>query len=93
MEQLVNGTPPTAVNKNILTAVHHFSPQCQVLELPSVWTIRRARSMLLVIVQTLSAYRLGVAKKWGQLFTDGTSRRQQTFQNLLISVEEDELFR
>ena len=93
MEQLVNGTPPTAVNKNILTHVHHFSPECQVLELPSVWTIRRARSMLLVIVQTLSAYRLGVAKKWGQLLTDGTSRRQQTFQNLLISVEEDELFR
>ena len=81
-----NGMPPTAVNKNIMIMIHvrHFSPKCEIVELPSLWTIRRARLMLLVVVQTLSAYRLGVAKKWGQLFTDGTSLRQKSF-NLLTA--------
>ena len=89
----MNGTPPTAVNKNIVAHVRRFSPQCVIKELPSVWTIRRARSVMLVIVQTLAAYRLGEAKKWGQVFTDGTARRQESFQNLVISIEEDNLFK
>ena len=92
IEQLVNGTPPSAVNQNIVAHVCRFLPKCVIKELPSVWTIRRARSVLLVIVQTLSAYCLGAAEKWGQVFTDGTSCRQESFQNLLISIEEDELF-
>ena len=53
----------------------------------------RARTVLLVIVQTLAAYRLGKAEKFGQLFQDATSRRQDSFQNLVISIEEDELYR
>ena len=93
MEQLVNGTPPAAVNKNIVSHIRRFSPQCAITELPSLWTIHRAHSVLLTIVQTLSAYRLGKANKWGQLFTDGTSRRQKSFQNLLISIEDDELYK
>ena len=93
IEQLVNGTPPSAVNKNIVIHVRRFSPQCVIRELPSIWTIRRARSVLLVIVQTLAAYRLGRANKWGQVFTDGSARRQESFQNLVISIEEDELFK
>ena len=48
--------------------------------------------MLLVIVKTLSVYRLGLAGKWGQLNNDATARRQMSFENLVISVEEDELF-
>ena len=93
MELLVNGTPPSAVNKNIISHIRRFCPKCDISELPSIWTIRRARSVLLIVVQTLSVYRLGGAKKWGQIFTDGTSRRQQSFQNLLISIEEDELYK
>ena len=93
IEQLVNGLPPSAVNKNIVAHVRRFSPQCVIKELPSLWTIRRARSVLLVIVQTLSAYRLGEADKWGEVFTDGSARCQESFQNLVISIEEDELYR
>jgi hypothetical protein len=92
IEQLVNGTPPSAVNDNIISNVKKFSPTTQIKELPSIWTIRRARTVLLVIVQTLAAYRLGLAGKWGQLNHDATSRRQISFENLVISVEEDELF-
>ena len=68
-------------------------PFIGTVELPSLWTIRRARTVILVITQTLAAYRLAKADKWGQVFTDATSRRQVTFQNLLISIEEDELYR
>ena len=92
LEQLVNGTPPSSVNDNIIAHVKKFSPTTKIKELPSIWTIRRARTVLLVIVQTLAAYRLGFAGKWGQLNHDATQRRQISFENLVISVEEDELF-
>ncbi len=93
MEQHVNGTPPLSVGANIITFVRKFSPSTVIKELPSIWTIHRARTVLLVIVWALAAYRLGKAKRWGQLFTDGTLQRQISFQNLVISVEEDELFK
>ena len=92
IEQLVNGTPPSAVNNNIISNVLKFSPTTIIKELPSIWTIRRARTVLLVIVQTLASYRLGKADKWGQLNHDATARRQISFENLVISIEEDELF-
>ena len=53
----------------------------------------RARTVLLVVVQTLAAYRLGKADKFGQLFQDATSRQQISFQNLAISIEEDKLYK
>ena len=93
IEQLVNGTPPSAVNNNIIALVKCFSPSTKISEMPSIWTIRRSRTVLLIIVQTLAVYRIAKANKWEQLFTDGTSRRQVAFQDLVISIEEDELFR
>ena len=90
MEQLVNGTPPSSVNGNIVAHVKAFSPTTIVKELPSIWTIRRTRTILLIVVQTLAAYRLGRSKKWKQLFTDGTSRQQTAYTNLAISIEEDD---
>lgn len=89
LEQLVHGTPPTSVNANILSFVSRFSPNTTIKELPSIWTIRRGRTVLLMVVQTLAAYRLARAKRWGQLHTDGTGRRQIAFQDLVLSVEED----
>lgn len=93
IEQIVNGTPPSSVNSNIVSMLQTFSPSTKISELPSIWTIRRARTVLLVIVQTLASYRIAKANKWEQLFTDGTSRRQVSFQDLIISIEEDELFK
>jgi hypothetical protein len=48
--------------------------------------------VLLVIVQTLATYWIAKADKWEQLFTDGTSRRQVAFQDVILIIEEDELF-
>ena len=89
MEQLVNGTPPTSVNANILSFVRCFSPMTIIKELPSIWTIRRGRTVLLVVVETLATYRLAKAKRWGQMFTDGSGRRQIAMQDLALSIEED----
>ena len=52
MEQLVNGTPPSSVNGNIVAHVKAFSPTTIVKELPSIWTIRRTRTILLIVVLT-----------------------------------------
>ena len=70
-----------------------FSTSTNIKELPIFWTIRREMMVLLVVVQTLAAYRPLLAYKWAQLFTDETSRRQISFQSPVISVEEDELFK
>ena len=42
--------------------------------------------------EMLAAYKLGHAKKWRQVFNDGTSRRQIAFQNLVIGVENGDKF-
>ena len=70
LEQLVNRTPPTYINDNIVAHVKAFSPSATIKEMPSIWTIRRASTVLLVVVQTLAVYRLSLAGKWGQLFPD-----------------------
>lgn len=93
MEQLVYRTPSSSINHNIISFVAKLAPDIEIKELPSLWTIWRARTVLLIVVQTLAAYRLAKADKWGQLFTNETKRRQNSFQNLIISIEDDELFR
>ena len=70
LEQLVNGTPPSLINMNIVAHVKNFSPPTKIKELPSIWTIRRARMVLLVVINTLEAYRLSLDDKWAQLSTD-----------------------
>jgi hypothetical protein len=89
LEQLVNGTPPSAVNSNIVSFLRCFSPMTVIKELPSIWTIRRGRTVLLTVVETLATYRLAKAKRWGQMFTDGSGRRQIALQDLALSIEED----
>jgi hypothetical protein len=34
-------------------------------------------------------YRLAIAKQWGQMFTDGSGRRQLAMQDLALSIEND----
>ena len=44
IEQLINGTPPSSVNANIMTMIKTFSPSTVIQELPSIWTIWHVRS-------------------------------------------------
>ena len=87
-EFLVNGTPPTAVPANLQTASAAFTG-VEAKELPSVNFVHQCRTVLQTLNETLSALRLGTAKTWHQMFTDGTSRRQIAFQNLVIALMED----
>ena len=88
MEQLVNGTPPFAISNNILSTLCTLFLSTVVKELPSIWTVCRTRTILLIVVEALATYQLGKSKRWKQLFTDGTTKRQTFFQNLAISIEE-----
>lgn len=87
-ELLVNGTPPSAVPANIQTMSAAMSG-AEASELPSVNFVRQCRTVLQNLNETLSALRLGNASTWHQLFTDGTTRRQIAFQNLVIGLMED----
>jgi hypothetical protein len=89
LEQLLNGTLPSSVNSNIISFLCCFSPTTVIKELPSIWTTCRGRTVLLVVVETLATYRLAKAKRWGQMFTDGSGRRQIALQDLALSIEED----
>ena len=88
-ELLVNGTHPTAVPANIQTTCAAFTG-VEAKELPTENFVRECRVVLQNVNETLSAFRLGNADMWHQLFTDGTSRRQIAFQNLVIALMEEE---
>ena len=77
----------------MITFMATRAPHIEIKELQNHCTIRRARTVLLLVVQTLAAYRLAKADRWGQIFSDDTERRQDSFQDLIISIEDDELFR
>jgi len=86
-EFLVNGTPPSAIRKNIQSSSAYFTGK-EIVP-PSVNFIRQCRTVLQNMNEALSALRLGKAESWHQLFTDGTSRRQIAFQNLVIALMEN----
>ena len=93
IKQLINVMPPSSINANIVSMLSAFSPWTKIKELHSIRTIRRARTVLLVIVQVLASNCIAKVDKWEKLFTDETSRRQDAFQDLAISIEDDELFK
>ena len=68
-----------------------MNPNTTVKVVPSVSWIRRCRTILRIIGETLASYRLAKAEDWKQLFTDGTSRRQSAIQNLIIGIKEDNM--
>ena len=90
MEQLVSSTPPTAIVANILSVIKVIAPNMKVNELPSISTVRKGRTLLDGVCSTLAAYKLAKADTWKQLHTDGTSRRQITVQNLIVSLKTED---
>ena len=85
---LVNGTDSSAVPANIQTSCAAFI-SVEAEELPSVNFVRECRVVLQNLNETLSAFCLGNATSWHQVFIDGTTRRQIAFQNLVIALMED----
>jgi len=87
-ELLANGTPPSAIPANIQTTSAALTG-AEATELPSIIFLRQCRTLLQTLNETLSSLRLGNADTWHQLFTDGTTRRQIAFQNLVIALMVD----
>ena len=85
-EDLCNGIAPSAIPGSIQSAHCRLRKQ-PLTELPSTSFIREQRIPMQVANTILAAYKLGKATKWTQLYIDGTSRRQTSFQNLIIDVE------
>ena len=86
-ELLTYGTPPFASLANIQMTTAAFNG-CEVEELLSVSFVRQRQTMLQNLNSMLAGFRLGNAVSWHQLFTDGTTRRQIAFQNLVIGLME-----
>ena len=84
----MNGTHPTAVPNNIQSLCALFTG-VEATEIPSVTSVRQFRVVLQNLNETLFAFRLGNDDSWHQVFTDGTTRRLISFQNLVISLMED----
>jgi hypothetical protein len=88
-ELLVNGTPPSAIPATI-ASISAMQNGTVPDNLPSLSFIRQCRVVVQTIAELLAAFRLGNAETWLQIFTDGTSRRQIAFQNLIISILEND---
>eukprot|EP00966_Prymnesium_polylepis_P059052 1368957-Prymnesium_polylepis.1 len=89
IEQLVNGTPPTAIPANIASDAAYLVPFLEV-KVPTVDLCRRMRGELRIVTETLAAYRIAKAANWRQLFTDGTSRRQTALLTAIIAIDGDD---
>ena len=87
-EYLVNGTPPSAVPANLQSASAAFTG-AEAKELPSVNFVRQCRTVCENLNLMFAGFRLGNARKWHEIFTDGTERRQVAMQNLVIGIMED----
>ena len=58
--------------------------------LPSANFVQQWRVIVQIIAETLAAIKLATVEKWSQLFTDGTTKRQISFQNLIIGLMKDD---
>ena len=84
-EMLTNGAPPSAIPGLIKIMMETFTSQ-EVKTLPSIRYVRHCRLIVQILGETMAAIKLGREKYWQQLFTDGTTRRQISFQNVVIGL-------
>ena len=89
-ELLVAGTPPASIPAVIQTSQAAVTGDGVTEAPPSVNFVRECRVVVQNLNEMLAAMRLGDADTWHQLFTDGTTRRQTEFQNLIIGLMEEE---
>jgi hypothetical protein len=87
---LAHRTPPSCVVPNILSAAEILLPNVNIIqEVPSIRFVRSCRSVLLHVTKTLASYQIGKANSYEQFFSDGTSRRQTSIQNVIIRFLSD----
>ena len=72
---LTNSTPPSAVCKNIETAIRMLCPNVVVIELPNIDCVRKCRGIIRIVAETLAACEAGKDIEWKQTFKDETQRK------------------
>ena len=82
-------TVPSAIPGNISTMYSTLYGNEPKEHPPSPDFVRRCRTIVQVIGETIGAIKLASAKEWGQLWTDATARRQIPFTALIIGLMPD----
>ena len=88
LEQISNGTPPSAISPNIAYQATLAMPGVKVIaqELPRINFICSCQKILRIIGDILVVYRIVKVEIWDQLISDGMFRRLTTIKNLIIDV-------
>jgi hypothetical protein len=88
-ELLVIGTPPASIPSIISSSYQTYYGK-EPDEVPQISFVRQCHVIVQVIGETIAAIKLASAKKWDQLWTDATTRRQCPFQALIIGLMDSE---
>ena len=84
-ELLVDGTPPSSIPDKIQTMSDALTGS-EVSYLPSLDYVRKCHVVLQSLNNMLAACIIGKAENWHHIFTDSTTWRQITSQNLVIGL-------
>ena len=84
-ELLCNGVPPACVRETLQTTLAYFTGSV-VTELPSVSYVIECRTVLQILNDLHSVYKLVINDTWKQLCTDRTTWRQIGFRSLVIGL-------
>ena len=87
-ELLMNRTTPSSIPDNIQKMYASLTGS-EVNEIPSLDYVRKCCVVAQYLNNMLAACTLGKSENWHQIFTDGTTWRQITFQNLMIGLMTD----
>lgn len=85
---LVLGIPPASIPGSIWTMYKTLTGESPD-EILLASFIRRCRTVVQVVGETIAAWKLAESDDWRQIFTDATSRRQCTFQALIVGLVGD----
>ena len=87
-ELLIIGIPPRAIPRRIYT-LYEMLTGVEPTEVPSVSFIRRCRTVVQVVGETIAVWKLSDADSWRQIFTDATSCWQCEFQALVVGLMDE----
>jgi len=85
-EQLVNGTKPSAVAKNIISDASYLTPWVDVV-VPTQRFVRSLRYELRVLCKALSAYRVANGLRMMTVGVDGSEKKQKSLLTSNVQIE------
>ena len=86
---LVLGVPPNVIPGTIMMMYESLLGET-LGAVPTPTFVRECRDVVRIVCETLTAMKLARSDCWKQVFTDATTRRQQSFQTLIIGVGTDD---